>query len=42
MYLVLNTAEHIRLLRTHFDNLIRNAVTSAEKTTEFLRSLSVT
>lgn len=41
-YLVLNTAEHIRMLRTQFDNLVRNAVTSAEKSTEFMRGLSVT
>ena len=40
MYLVLNTAEHIRMLRTHFDNLIRNAITSAEMSTSLLRDLS--
>ena len=40
MYLVLNTDEHIRMLRTHFDNLIRNAVTSAEKSAALLRDLS--
>ena len=40
MYLVLNTAEHIRMLRTHFDNLIRSAMTSAEMSTALLRDLS--
>ena len=40
MYLVLNTDEHIRMLRTHFDNLIRSAITSAEMSTALLRDLS--
>ena len=40
MYLVLNTAEHIRMLRTHFDNLIRSAITSAEESAALLRDLS--
>ena len=37
MYLVLNATEHIRALTRHFDNLIRNAVVSANETAAFIR-----
>jgi transcriptional regulator with XRE-family HTH domain len=42
MYLVLNTIDHIRALSRHFDNLIRNAVVSANESAAFLRALKVT
>jgi hypothetical protein len=41
MYLVLNTTDHIRSLTRHFDNLIRNAVVSANESAAFIRALKV-
>jgi transcriptional regulator with XRE-family HTH domain len=41
MYLVLNTTDHIRSLTRHFDNLIRNAVVSANESAAFVRALKV-
>lgn len=41
MYLVLNAIDHIRALTRHFDNLIRNAVVSANASAEFIRALDV-
>jgi transcriptional regulator with XRE-family HTH domain len=41
MYLVLNTIDHIRALTRHFDNLIRNAVVSANESAKFIRALKV-
>ncbi len=40
-YLVLNTTEHIRALTRHFDNLIRNAVVSANESAAYIRTLTV-
>ncbi len=39
MYLVLNATEHIRALARHFDNLIRNAVVSANESAAYIRTL---
>lgn len=41
MFLVLNAIEHIHTLTRHFDNLIRNAVVSANETVAFIRALKV-
>jgi transcriptional regulator with XRE-family HTH domain len=41
IFLVLNATEHIRALTRHFDNLIRNAVVSANETAAFIRTLRI-
>jgi len=41
MYLVLNATEHIRSLTRHFDNLIRNAVVSANDSAAYIATLEV-
>jgi transcriptional regulator with XRE-family HTH domain len=38
-YLVINTAEHIRALTNHFDNLIRRAIVNPSECAEFVRTL---
>lgn len=39
MYFVFNTAEHVRVLTRHFDDLIRAAAIQAHETPDFLKTL---
>ena len=39
MYLVFNTLDHVRVFTTHFDDLIRSAVTQPTEIVEYLRKL---